>query len=306
MKKLYAFLHDPTVRMILGVLIGTTMYCFAVVFISDLGSFYASGITGIAQLISTVCGIIVGKTFIGLKSILIALFNVPLFLIAWRGVSKKFAIVSLASVIYQVILIALFEKIRELGFNPFESLTDSVISLAIFGGLVFGVSEGISLKVGGSTGGMDVVSQYLSIKYHKSFSSISLIINLMIIICAAIIGYTTSKSFDMAAFTIIMLVVSILTMDKIFTIYKYSEITIISNEKDKIREALLANFNHGMTIYNALGGYSNKDLYVIKVVVWSFEEQRYIATIKSEDAHAFISTIKVKNVDGNFRKNIIV
>lgn len=299
------FLKKSVVKMSLGVFIGSTIYCFAVVFIVDLGSFYASGITGVAQLIETLAGMIFGRSFIGLKSILIAIFNVPLFLIAWKGVSKKFAIVSLASVIYQVLLIALFEKIRDLGFNPFGDLINNILTLAIFGGLVMGVSEGICLKVGGSTGGMDVVSQYLSLKYKKNFSAISLFINLVIIASAAIIGYTTAKTFDIAAYTIIMLVISILIMDKIFTIYKYAEITIISSDVEAIRIALLEHFNHGMTIYNARGGFSNKDLSVIKVVIWSFEEAKYIGVIKKVDAHAFISTSKVKHVDGNFRKNVI-
>ena len=305
MNKFKEFLKNPTFKMILGVLVGSTLYCFAVVFISDLGSFYASGLTGISQLIETVVNLITGKSFIGLKSILIAIFNVPLFLIAWKGVSKKFAIVSLASVLYQVALIALFEKFRDMGFNPFVTFSDNVLLLAIFGGLVFGFSEGLCLKVGGSTGGMDVVSQYVSLNYHKSFSKVSFMINLFIILCAAIIGYVSSKTLDMAVYTIIKLVISVLIMDKIFTIYKYSEITIISSDKEKIRSSLLEHFNHGMTIYEAHGGYSDKPFYVFKIVVWSFEETSYVNIIKKIDAHAFISTSKVKNVDGNFRRNVI-
>ena len=75
MSKLISFLKNSTVKMSLGVLIGSTIYCFAIVFIVDLGSFYASGITGIAQLIETLVGIIASKSFIGLKSILIAIFK---------------------------------------------------------------------------------------------------------------------------------------------------------------------------------------------------------------------------------------
>ena len=119
MEKEKKYLRHRDLLLVVGTIIGSIIYAFAVVFIIDLGSFYTSGVTGISQIISGLIGKLVGRDIIGLTSILIAVINVPLFLIAWKGVSKRFAIVSLVSVGLQVLLVALFEFMFSRGFNPF-------------------------------------------------------------------------------------------------------------------------------------------------------------------------------------------
>ena len=85
----------------LGMIIGSSLYCFSVVFVLDKGAFYAGGITGISQIIAFAFNLPI------LESILIAAFNIPLFLMGWKSVSKRFAYLSLFSIIYQVIIIYL-------------------------------------------------------------------------------------------------------------------------------------------------------------------------------------------------------
>ena len=79
-----------------GMIIGTVIYCFAIVFILDFGEFYAGGVTGIAQIFANAFGMPY------LKSVLIGLINVPLFIMGWRSVSKRFAILSFGSIVLQV------------------------------------------------------------------------------------------------------------------------------------------------------------------------------------------------------------
>ena len=60
-----------------------------------------------------------------------------------------------------------------------------------------------------------------------------------------------------------------------------------------------------MTIYKAQGGYTGQDLYVIEIIVSSFEVADYKTVIKKVDQKAFISVAAVKEIDGNFNKNVI-
>src|SRR5690606_20551928 len=114
--------------------------------------------------------------------IFIALFNIPLFIIGFRGVSKRFAILSLSSVILQVILVYLFEQLSKAGFNPIADAfvvngvlkPSAMLTIAVLGGLACGIGSGISLRNGASTGGMDILSQYFSFKKHIPFTSVSL------------------------------------------------------------------------------------------------------------------------------------
>lgn len=308
MNKISEFIKGKDFSLVVGMVIGTIFYCFAVVFLIDLGSFFTTGITGIAQIITSIIANFTGFEIIGLKSILIAVFNVPLFLVAWKGISKRFAIVSLLSVGLQVILVALFEYMFSRGFNPFsafakvegEANVGRMLCLSIMGGLLTGIGEGVSLRYGGSTGGMDVVSQYVSLSKHKSFTKVTLTLDLTVILCSALFG-----SIEVAVYTIIRLIISVLVIDKIYTAYNYSKIVIVTDERQRMKDALVENLHHGLTIYQAVGGYTNKPKYVIEVICWAFETREYLRLAKKIDPKCFVSTVGVKSVEGNFRINVI-
>ena len=207
-------------------IIGTLIYCFSVVFILDLGEFYAGGVTGVSQLLSRISkklGVTVSK------SIFIALFNIPLFVIGFRGVSKKFAYLSLASILVQVISVYGFEVMRDkAGLDLFaKSLGDEKIILAIFGGLMCGIGSGISLRSGASTGGLDIISQYLSFKKNMSFTSVSLTIDAIIIT----LGGVVAGDVRIAVYTLIRLIIHILVLDRIHTVYNFMKIQVVSPKK---------------------------------------------------------------------------
>lgn len=293
-------IKNKDLRVTLAMIIGTLIYCFSVVFILDLGEFYAGGVTGVSQLLSRILqklGVTVSK------SIFIALFNIPLFVIGFRGVSKKFAYLSLGSILVQVISIYGFEVMRDkAGLDLFaKSLGDEKIILAIFGGLMCGIGSGISLRSGASTGGLDIISQYLSFKKNMSFTSVSLTIDAIIIT----LGGVVAGDVRIAVYTLIRLIIHILVLDRIHTVYNFMKIQVVSPKKEELRQELLARFNHGMTIYKAQGGYTGQDLYVLEIIVSSFEVADYKTVIKKVDQKAFISVAAVKEIDGNFNKNVI-
>lgn len=299
------FLKKRNTKVTLGMIIGTIMYCMGVVWILDLGMFYAGGVTGISQLISN--GL--AKAGINIsKSIFIAFGNVPLFIIGWKGVSKRFAILSLSSVVLQVLTVAFLEFLRTKGVNPFyEAFIEngmlkpgSELTLSVLGGLVLGVGSGISLRSGASTGGMDILSQYYSFKKKVEFTTVSLSVDLFIIIVSAFVG-----SLDIAIYTIIRLIITILVLDKIHTIYKYLKVEIITTEKEAMRLALITKFNHGVTIYQALGGYSGSEKWVLESVVSSYEAEEYKNIALNIDKKSFITFTAVKQVYGLFNRNAI-
>lgn len=302
------FIRQKDINLVVGTIVGSIIYSFAVVFVIDLGSFYTSGVTGISQIITFLLEKLTGKELIGVTSILIAVINIPLFLIAWRGVSKRFAVISLVSVGLQVLLVALFEYLFSKGFNPFDAFkpiegennVGKMLTLAITGGLLTGVGEGVCLKFGGSTGGMDVVSQYVSLTKHKSFAAISLSVDLVIILLSMLVG-----SVEIGVYTIIRMIISIIVLDKIYTAYHYSKVVIVTEERQRMKDALITKFNHGVTIYQATGAYTNKTKYVMESIVWAFEAVEYIKVAKTIDPACFVSTVGVKRVAGHFNINVI-
>ena len=301
MKGIVNFFKKRDVSVVLGMLVGTLIYCLAVVWILDLGSFYAGGVTGISQIIETIVIRITGKPILGFKSFFIAILNVPLFLIGYKGVSKRFAILSVGSIAMQTIFIALLEYLKtEFGVNPFVALVNDKLLLSVLGGLLTGLGCGIALRVGSSTGGMDIISQYVSFKKNISFAKFSLSVDLAIIIVSGFVG-----TIETAIYTIIRLIVGILVLDKVHTIYKYMKVSIITEEKDRMREELIARFNHGITIYSAVGGYTNKTKYVLETVVSSYEAEEYKNIAMQIDPHCFITYTGIKQIYGLFNRNAI-
>lgn len=296
MKKLISFFSDRNFMSIFGTISGTIIYCLGVVLLLDLGNFYAGGITGISQLIDTFTGL-------SIKSILIPILNFPLFLIAWKSVSRRFAILSLTSVLLQFAVIALLEYLfagdNPIINNPFNDSNVSRLFLAIFGGLVTGAGCAICLRFGGSTGGLDIISQYMSLVKHINFTKFSFIVDLMIIGVAACINPLTG------AYTIVRHIISIVAYDKIHTTYNYGKISIVTEEKQRMRDALIKRFNHGITIYQATGGFSNRPKYVLESTLWSFEHADYVKLAKEVDPKCFITYSAIKKVDGQFNVRTI-
>ena len=296
MKKISELFRNRLFISAAGMAFGSLIYCFSIVFILNKGEFYAGGITGISQIIAK--GIL-NKPM--LQSVFVALFNIPLFVMGWRSVSKRFAILSLASVLLQTGLIALFEWVALKGFDPLKDVSDNKLILALVGGMLCGAGCGIPLRCGSSTGGMDIVSQSFSMKTGIPFTLISGTVDTIIIVGGAIVGGSVS----VGIYTIIRLIVHVITLDKIHTIYKYQKVTIISEKVDEIKRALIARFPHGITIFEATGAYTNTQKWVLESVVLTYELEEYREIVKNIDSNAFVYHTSVKDIMGKFVRKAI-
>lgn len=303
---MFAFFKKRNFRVVTGMIVGTIIYCMSIVWLLDLGQFYAGGVTGVSQLIS----VALSKIDIHIsKTIFISTLNIPLFIIGWRGVSRRFAILSLGSVVLQVITIGILEFFASKGFNPFISIIQNsdlsikqggLLTLSILGGLLCGVGSGISLRAGASTGGMDIISQFVSFKKNIPFTKFSLFVDLGIIFLSGFVG-----SIEIASYTIIRLIITVLVLDRIHTVYKYLRVEIVTTEKEAMRLALIGRFNHGVTIIPAFGGFSNKEKWLLQAVVSSYEAEEYKNIAMQVDKKSFITYTSVKQIYGFFNRNVI-
>ena len=155
----------------LGIMIiGVFLYVLAMNMFISPANLYTGGVTGIAQLI-----IAFASSAFGIQLSLgglIFLLNVPLLYLAWRSIGKRFAVLSILTVVLQSIILELV---------PMGKFSDDILLNAVFGGVLIGVGVGMILKIGASTGGTDIVSQYISMKFNGSFGKYSFGINAVII-----------------------------------------------------------------------------------------------------------------------------
>lgn len=298
--KMSKLFHSRDAKAIIGTIVGSTVEAMGVVWILEYGNFFATGLTGIAQVINKLF-LLINENLIISVGILYFVLNVPLLIIGFIGVSKRFAIFSSISVILQSVLILVFEIVRDAtGFSPFSSFGDDRLLLAIIGGLIGGLSSGIMLRSGGSAGGVEIISQYLHFKKKSNFAVVSLVINATILIAGFFL-----EDIACVAYTSIRLILYVLVMDKVNTIYKYIKISIITTKPDEIRDILVNRFNHGITIYKVTGGYSLAEKTELEIIASSYEVEEYRKIAHDIDPNAFMTFTTINRVDGRFNHNRI-
>lgn len=256
---------------------------------------YSIGVPGISQLIRNSIIIFadkdLGYVFLG---ILVLVINIPVILLGWFGVSKRFTIYSLISILIQTTLLGFVPKVN-LG------ITDT-FTLAIMGGLLIGIGAGGALKFGTSTGGLDVVAQYFSFKKGISVGYISLILNGAIALLGGLIG----GSWAVTAYTVMSIVIATVTVDKIHTSYNFLKVEIITSIPDVVYANILKDIYRGGTLLPAKGAYSKNDKSILLIVISAYELEPIKKLIYESDPSAFVTVEPVRHVYGNFTRKTIV
>ncbi|AMC07799.1 YitT family protein [Turicibacter bilis] len=274
----------------LGIMIiGVFLYVLAMNMFISPANLYTGGVTGIAQLI-----IAFASSAFGIQLSLgglIFLLNVPLLYLAWRSIGKRFAVLSILTVVLQSIILELV---------PMGKFSDDILLNAVFGGVLIGVGVGMILKIGASTGGTDIVSQYISMKFNGSFGKYSFGINAVIILLAGI-----TQGWETALYTIISIYITSVVVDRIHTIHQNLTLYIVTSKEDEMIDAIQKQLYRGITVLEGRGAYTKNNKSVLMIVLSSYELYEALAVIKMVDDHAFTNVVRSEMVQGHFvRKEI--
>ena len=318
MQKIKAWFHSetyqtkvhPEIERLVAVVVFTIIYGIGVSWFleASLVPLYTGGIPGIGQLVRDAAyawfNIELGGNFLGL---FVIIMNIPILLIGWFGVSHRFTIHSMISVVLQALIIGWFPKV-DFGLNSVEH----ALAASVLGGLLIGVGAGGALKYGTSTGGLDIIAQYFSFKKGKTVGFISMAMNVSIAILGGLIagGKETASGTVItggviASYTIIRIVISTIMTDKIHTAYSYLSVDIITAVPQSLVDEILIKVYRGVTLMKVEGAYSHHEKTLIFVVISSYELHTLVGLVKQVDPQAFIVTHPVRNVFGNFKRKTI-
>ena len=277
---------DVKVKNALTLLLASTLFAIAINIFIGPGGLYVGGLTGVLQLLISFFYNLFGiKLSLGM---LVLIFNIPILWLAWKSVGKRFAILTITSVVMQSIL---FELVPEITF------TDDMMVNSIFGGVLVGFGSGIILKIGASGGGMDVISQVMAYKFDGTFGKYSLIINAFVILIA---GYY--QSWEIAMYTIISIYITSVVVDKVHTIHQNLTLYIVTQKEAEIKASIWARLHRGITVLEASGAYTEERRSVLMMVLSSYELYEALEIIKTSDANAFVNIVRSEAVIGNFIK----
>ena len=150
----------------------------------------SGGVSGIAQTLILAVDLMTGDWITAngrydiVYSILYFTLNVPLFILAWVGIGKRFSILTIINVgmvsVFTTILGFIDESVL-FKIADFCGENGGLITRAVFAGVCTGVSSAIAYRVGASAGGIDVVAYYIALKKSTLVGRYSVYLNLFTI-----------------------------------------------------------------------------------------------------------------------------
>lgn len=245
---------------------------------------YSSGVTGIAQLLTSLVSYMGGSLSVAM---LVFILNVPLLILAWFKINHQYAIFSIVAVFTSV----LFLKVIPVPVHP---IVTERFAGALFGGALIGLGVGLCFKAGFSTGGTDVIVTLVGRLTGKRVGVVNNIINGMIILAAGIFF-----GWGAALYSIVEIFVSSLLMDYIYIQQQKVTVTIFTKRPEELKKRM-RDFIHGATELDGTGLYTNQETTVIMTVVSKYDLTELKRVVKDSDPNAFVNIQSTMNLWGKF------
>ena len=277
-----------------GIVAGAVLYSLGLNLLVVPAGLYTGGIMGFAQLLRT---LIVHLTGLEMKfdiaGVINYAINLPILCIAWRRVDHRAVFKTLLSVTSTTIFLSLVPRMDILGGDK--------LAECLIGGMLCGCGIGVTLWMGGTSGGMDVIGMMLLKKgSHTSIGHVNLIWNLALYaICAAAFNLST------AIYSILFSFVSTTAMDKLHMQNINVEVTVVTKIlSPEMEREILVDLHRGITRYEGIGEYTGQPVHIFYILVNKYEIGQLRAIVLKHDPHAFIVAKDGAVVYGNYKKKL--
>ena len=277
-------IYNPSKDYIL-ILLGTLLYGFSFNGFILSNQIVTGGLSGVCALI-----FFATKGFIPV-SLSYFTINIVLLLIALKVLGFKFLIKTIYGVFSLSGSLWLFEQLLHgqpiLHNQPFMSI--------VIGAFLCGIGLGLVFTAGGSTGGTDILAAIIN-KYKNVSMGTALLMFDFVIISSS---YMLFQNVDKIVFGFVEMVVGNYTVDMILNSNRRSvQFLIFSQKYDEIAQHIVNDLGRGCTIIDGTGGYSQKPVKVIILLVKKSESIAIFRMVKQIDHQAFISQSLVQGVYG--------
>lgn len=195
--------------------------------------------------------------------------------------------------------------IGSLAFPIFVKLTTNIVDIinidtsqtllaAVFGGVLSGLGSGMVFKAGFTGGGTDIINQIISKYFKISIGKSIILCDGSIVLLSAFIFGPTKLMYSI----VILYMVSLMSDRVILGVSDSKAFYIVTKEDIKIKEYILKYLNHGVTIFNAKGGYSRGKEKVLMCVLPTKEYYKLKEGIHAIDKNAFFVVTDAYEVFG--------
>lgn len=228
-------------------------------------------------------------------SILYIILNIPIFLLGYTSIGKKFAIFSFANV-FLVSTFNAFMPASVIDFIVPQLANVEPIALAIFAGALAGISTGIALLGNTSGGGTDIIAVYFGVKKGVQIGRYLLLLNAVILVSGALIFHQWVEML----YSIVYIYTSSTVVDMMHVRNKKELLHIVTTKGEELSKFLIANSLHGCTIVPAKGAFTNQDKQILLMTISVFEVKWFMDQIQKMDPESFTMITSVDTIYGKF------
>lgn len=255
--------------------------------------FSPSGIDGLCTILYEITGLNMGWFKI--------LINIPLLILAYIFLKRKYVLYVIFFTVLDSLGVVLLEKINFYIYIPQEIGDSELIGYrllaALISGLMLGLCVGIMLKLGYSSGGVDIIACLL----HKWKPHVN--VERIISICAYSIvaaSFFVYKDLTSIFLSAVQIFVSECIVSTLLRRERYAiEVKIVTKNPEQIRNDILYTHKHGATIVKSSGMYSGDDNYIIFSVM-SVKEIPKLMEILKKYPETFVYFSDGVRVQGDF------
>lgn len=178
--------------------------------------------------------------------------------------------------------------------------SDDLFLVAVFCGVVLGVSNGLTFKAGFSSGGTDSLAKVIKYRWlpHLGINDITFAINALIVLGSAFVF-----GLQIALYAVIIIFVSMRVGETVMYGFsdKIVELDIIPGDADALASFIMNELGRGVSSIEVTGEYTGDKRKQLKILCSpreSFLIKRHLA---KEDPKSFVSVISIKSVWGRGR-----
>ena len=181
------------------------------------------------------------------------------------------------------ILYPIFIKASSIIVNYVSFENTSLFLLILVGGVISGIGFGLVKKSGYSLGGFYVLYDILNVNCNLSMGTANLLCNITIMLASMFVF-----GIDKCIYAFIGLYIVSYVGDKVMLgISSNKAFYIVTSKPNLVKDYIINNLNHTITIVNAKGGYSERNKKMLMCVLPTREYTIVKEVVKKIDKNAF-------------------
>ncbi len=267
-------------------LVGCVSYAAGVTIFAVPNNIAQSGMTGVAIIINYLI-----NTPIGITNFVL---NIPLFILAWIFIGKKFTLKTLwVTTVLSLVMDGMTNLINKGIIPTYEG--DTLLA-CIFCGTLCGFGLSMAFLRDSTTGGTDIIMRLFKlILPHYSMGKLIMIFDALVVIAAAIVF----NSAESALYAAILIFVSSKVVDYVtYGAGNGKMLLVFTDNAHDITHAITSQMTRGVSIVPVEGGYTGEKKNMLIIVLRSHEVSRVRGIIKKADPHTFTVITEAREIFG--------